>query len=116
MPNDVDFNSFRHGDIYTMDIQPNGWVPLTIEYTTGQAHNTDPLLSVCWRIKGTTHLWTIYEQHLNQISKANYKSHFIKILENFRVDYIEWTTNVEFMSQNKWVNEYAEQYDKFIKK
>lgn len=113
MPFVYDFND-AIDEIHTVDIEPKGWKsPITIEYTVAQAHRFDPVVSVVWRVKGTTHTFTIGEQRLNQISNGNYKKHFTEALEAFRADYIDWFTD-EMYKDAEWKNEYKQQYGRYI--
>ena len=101
-------------DVHTVDIEPKGWVsPITIEYAVAQAHLYDTVVSVVWRVKGTSHTFTIGEQRLNTISNGNYKKHFTEALEAFRDDYITWFTEDKYKDV-EWKNEYKKQFGKFI--
>lgn len=83
--------NFKEGfsKIKIVDVNPAGWNgTITIEYTIGQPNKFDTMQSVCWRVKGTTHTFTIYENRLNQISHGDYAKHFKETLESFRDDYI----------------------------
>lgn len=98
----------------TLTVNPKGWVnPLTIEYVVAQAHKYDTQVSVIWRIKGTTHCFTIYENHLNQISKANYVQHIEEALTNFRYEYLQWFKDPYF-AEVDWKYEYQQQYGSLI--
>ena len=47
------------GDIKEVKINPKGWInPITIEYGITQHNVHDPMLSIVWRVKGTTHTLT----------------------------------------------------------
>lgn len=97
-----------------VQVNPVGWVnPITIEYVIAQAHHYDMTVSVIWRVKGTTHCFTISEQKLNQISHANYQKHFEEVLTNFRIDYLNWFTDPRYKDA-KWKYEYERQFSKFI--
>ena len=112
MPFNFDFNR-KLTDIKTIDITPNGWTPLTIEYCCAQARVYDTMTSVCWRIKGTTHTFTIYENRLNKISNGDYAKHFTETLELFREAYLSWFENKEYQ-ECVWRNEYEQKYSRFI--
>ena len=87
MPFYFDFN-LANGELHTVEVSPIGWKgPITIEYITAQAHQYDNMVSVIWKIKGTDHCFTIFEQRLNHISHGDYKAHFKEALEKFRIDY-----------------------------
>lgn len=113
MPYNFDFNK-KLSSIKTMVITPRGWInPITIEYCSAQARVFDTMISVCWRVKGTTHTFTIYENRLNKISEGDYAKHFTETLELFREDYLSWFTQEEY-SGCEWREEYRQQYEKFI--
>lgn len=114
MPFLYDFSVIDEKDIHTVSVSPKGWVsPIVIEYTVAQAHQYDTKVSVIWRIKGTTHCFTIPETLLNNISHGDYSSHFKEALENFRTDYVSWFTD-EMYKECEWKYEYAEQYRRFV--
>lgn len=114
MPFTFDFN-LAQGDKHTVEVSPNGWNgPVTIEYIVAQAHQYDTMVSIVWRIKGTQHCFTIPEQRLNQLSHGNnYKEHFQKALEAFRLDYLSWFREDEY-KDCQWKYEYQQQFGKFI--
>lgn len=113
MPNNFDF-SRCNDEIKSMEVNPRGWInPLTIEYSTAHANKYDTMLSVVWRIKGTSHTFTIYERRLNIISNANYKKHFEEALEGFREDYLSWFTDEKY-AECEWKYKYRDQYERLI--
>ena len=76
MPFCFDFN-LAHGDVHTVELSPDGWKsPIFVEYIVAQAHRYDTMRSIVWRVKGTTHSFTIEEQRLNHLTHGNYKAHF----------------------------------------
>lgn len=115
MPFIFDFTPIPKEDLYTVDIRPNGWVsPITIEYTVAQVNMYDTMISVVWRVKGTTHCFTIPEQRLNHISHGDYAKHFTKALEAFRTDYLSWFSDDEYKDCT-WKEDYRKQFGRFIK-
>lgn len=113
MPFYFDFN-LANGELHTVEVSPIGWKgPITIEYITAQAHQYDTMVSVIWKIKGTDHCFTIFEQRLNHISHGDYKAHFKETLENFRIDYLSWFKD-EMYRNCEWKYEYEKQYGKLI--
>lgn len=113
MPFYFDFN-LANGELHTVEVSPIGWKgPITIEYITAQAHQYDTMVSVIWKIKGTDHCFTIFEQRLNHISHGDYKAHFKEALENFRIDYLSWFKD-EMYRNCEWKYEYEKQYGKLI--
>lgn len=102
------------GDVKTVEVYPNGWRgPLTIEYGIAQKSKYDTQLSVVWRIKGTSHTFSIFERRLNVISNANYKQHFEEVLEGFRKDYLSWFKDKEYTDVT-WKYAYEAQYGNLI--
>lgn len=115
MPFIYDFSKSIVPVKYT-NIHPKGWKKVTIEYTVGQANQYDTLSSVCWRIKGTTHTFTIYEEKINHLCEGKgYEKHFEKVLELFRSEYLDWLTKPEYKGC-EWVKEYVNQYDDLIER
>ena len=113
MPFIFDFNTSL-SDITSVEVNPKGWKnPITVEYVVAQAHKYDTTVSVVWRVKGTSHCFTIGEQRLNVISNGDYKKHFTEALENFREDYLSWFRDPEYENA-EWKYEYRDQYGKFI--
>jgi hypothetical protein len=100
--------------IKTVNINPKGWKnPITIEYCSAQARIYDTMISICWRIKGTTHTFTIYENQLNKLSHGDYAQHFTEILELFREDYKSWFEDEKYQGC-EWRDEYRLQYGNLI--
>lgn len=113
MPFNFNFNNALTS-IKTVEVYPNGWItPLTIEYCSAQARPYDTMTSVCWRIKGTEHTFTIYENRLNKISSGDYAKHFTETLELFREDYLSWFTAKDYEGC-AWRDEYKQQFSKLI--
>jgi hypothetical protein len=101
-------------ETYTVSVDVKGWKsPVDIEYVVAQVNEYDPLLSVVWRVKGTTHSFVIPQQRLNVISHGNYNEHFKKALEAFREDYLSWFREKEY-ELCEWKYDYKEQFGKFI--
>lgn len=114
MPFKFDFNKRLSDNISTVNVSPVGWKnPITIEYCSAQARPFDTMISICWRVKGTTHTFTIYENRLNKISSGDYAKHFTETLELFRDDYLSWFTNAEY-EKCEWREEYRREYERFI--
>ena len=102
------------GDIKEVKINPKGWInPITIEYGINQHNVHDPMLSIVWRVKGTTHTFSIYERRLNVISHSNYEAHFTEALEKFREDYLSWFEDEDYRDV-EWKYDYEKQYGKYI--
>lgn len=114
MPFIFDFNNCI-GDIQEVTISPKGWVPnIVIEYAPAQANKYDPLGSIVWRVKGTTHTFSIYEKELNErVKDRNYGEHFKEVLEGFREDYLSWWEDKDYEGC-EWREEYKKQFGRFI--
>lgn len=113
MPFIFNFNKSLN-EVNEVTISPKGWIEnIVIEYCVAQAHNYDTLPSLCWRIKGTTHTFTIYEHVLKEPSKDNYAKHFKETLEIFREDYISWFEKEEY-KDCEWKWEYKREYGHLI--
>ena len=113
MPCNFDFSKCE-GEIKEINVEPKGWrTPLVVEYGLAQVSPYDTQVSVVWRVKGTTHTFTIYEKRLNVISNANYKKHFEEALSNFRLEYLSWFEDSEF-EKVEWKYEYKRQYEGLI--
>ena len=99
----------------TVTVNPKGWrCPIKVEYVVAQAHKYDTSLSVVWRVKGTTHCFSIYEPNINDWSKGKgYELHFQTALENFRTDYLGWFRD-EAYKDAEWKWEYEAQYGRLI--
>jgi hypothetical protein len=108
MPHHCDFSEFDK--IYEIEIDVIGWVsPLNIEYSYVMDFEDTKLY---WRVKGTTHTFTIPVTELNKISKGNITQHLQQALTVFRDDVVKWT--VEGLKE-KWMREYSYMYRNFIK-
>lgn len=113
MPFNYDFSKVEN--IKTVEINPKGWNKnVIIEYGLGRPNVYDNFPSIIWRVKGTTHCFTIYEPRINFISKGNYVEHFKQALENFKEDYDSWES--EKYKGCEWVNEYRQQYQQYFSK
>lgn len=113
MPHLFDFSNCV-GDVSTVEVNPKGWRgPLTIEYGLAQNNKYDTQSSIVWRIKGTSHTFTIYERRLNVFSHGNYKQHFEEVLQNFREDYLSWFREPEYEGV-QWKYEYQSQFGRLI--
>lgn len=107
MPNNVDFSIIENVKI--AEVHPSGWIsPLFVEYGLS-VFGGQP--SYFWRVKGTQHTFVIPVIRIDFLSQGDYATHFEKILENFRDDYISWKED-NFSQQ--WMSEYREQFAAFI--
>lgn len=114
MPFIFDFEKKALNTIEEVVINPKGWQPnLIIEYCLAQAHNYDTFVSLCWRVKGTNHTFTIYENKLKDIDKDNYAKHFTEILEAFRDDYLSWFKEEQY-KDCEWKWEYKREFGNYI--
>ena len=98
-----------------MRVSPFGWIgnPITVEYGLALLHPNDPCKSVCFRVHGTKHTWTIFERQLYQVSRGDYASYFRKELEEFRINLLLWIHIPDYWQQ-QWVRDYYEMFkDRF---
>jgi hypothetical protein len=110
MPYNLDFSKIEN--VKTIEVNPKNWVtPLYVEYGITDGIEVRGILSYCWRVKGTTHTFVIPVIRLDFLSSGNYKTHFEKVLETFRDDYLEWK-NEGF--KTPWSNEYKNEFSRFI--
>lgn len=115
MPFIYDFNN-APDEIHKVSVSPKGWkAPVVVEYVVAQAHEFDPMVSVVWRVQGTSHCFTIYEQRLNHLSHGNYQKHFQEALEGFAKDYNTWFTDDQY-DGCQWRDEYERQFGNLIVK
>lgn len=113
MPFNFDFENSL-SEVKEVVITPRGWTgDIIIEYCTAQAHRYDTMVSLCWRVKGTNHTFTIYENKLKEISKDNYAKHFTETLEAFREDYLSWFKEEEY-KDCEWKWEYKREFGEYI--
>lgn len=113
MPYLYDFGN-AHMTPVEVRVDPSGWKgPLVVEYVVAQAHVYDTCVSVIWRVKGTEHCFTIFEQKLNQLCNGNYKRHFEEVLQNFRLDYINWFEDPSY-NGCEWREDYRRQFGELI--
>ncbi len=114
MPFNFDFNN-RLTEIKTVTINPKGWFgPIDIEYCAAQARIYDTLVSICWRVKNTSHTFTVFEHQINKFSNGDYAKHFTETLESFREDYLSWWSLPKYEGC-QWRDEYRLQYGNLIK-
>ena len=98
-------------DLYglgTMEVQPSGWIKLTIEYGYGFISRQQ---NFYWRVEGTEHTFRISLQTLNEHSKGNYEEHIEYVLENFRSEYLSWAAQG---FPESWMVEYHFEYRNFV--
>jgi len=110
MPHHVNFDTLENqlSDVDIMDIDVIGWKkPLQIEYVYVKDH----VNKLFWRVKGTTHTFTIELEQLNKISQGDYVLHFQQALTVFRDDLIKWAA--EGLTE-KWMREYLYMYKNYI--
>ena len=75
--------------IEEVEIKPKGWKPIIIQFGIkqfGQSHDWE----MCWRVKGTNHIFRIGLNDFYKFSKNGYEEHFKEVLEIFRKDYLKW--------------------------
>lgn len=107
MPHNYDFSKIN--DVNTVEINLDGWInPLHIEYGMALYGDTP---SYYWRVRGTEHTFVIPVLRLNFLSSGDHVEHFKEVLEVFREEYIQWK-ETEFATE--WMQEYRDQYSKYI--
>ena len=97
-------------EIDTIDIDPKGWYPLTIEYGTAPL-GASQAYQMCWRVKGTDHMFKIPLTYFYEQSNGDYEKHFSEVLETFRVDYLDWYKQG---FKEPWMQNYRRQFKEFI--
>ena len=107
MPNNFDFSKLEN--VQKVEVNPEGWInPLYVEYSIGE-HGGVP--SYYWRVKGTKHTFVIPLVRMQYLSSGDYVKHFEMALEAFREDYKGWGEEGFYAD---WMQEYREQYRRFI--
>jgi len=97
-------------EINQIKVIPNGWREVTIEYGI-KKYGTSASLLFCWRVENTN---LIFEAPLNQVyedCQGNYEEHFIKVLEVFWKDFVEWKSQG---FPKPWMRKHKEQFGKYI--
>lgn len=98
-------------EIKEVEIQPDGWKPpIIIQYGVKEL-GAGSTLEICWKVKGTQHIFRIPLAMLYQDCQDNYEEHFSKVLGFFRKDYLEW--NQQGFSE-EWMQKYYRQFSRFI--
>ena len=91
------------------DIHPNGWekirVTYSVEFFSGISY-------LSWKVFGTDHVFRIPSQIVYENHGLDYTSHFLKTLEVFRTDYLQWK-EAEF--REAWMKNYERQFSNLIK-
>jgi hypothetical protein len=106
MPHFYDFENLR--SVKTIDVDADGWInPLAVEYGI----DDEDLPSLCWRVKGTKHTFTIPVGRIDYLSGGDYGKHFKTVLEGFREDYIGWKRS---SNTTDWMQGYFNEYSRFI--
>lgn len=85
-----------------------GWKSLIIEYST---EIVDGISYLCWRIKGTEHVFRIQTAIVYQNHGINFEEHFRVTLIKFREDYIQWK-NEDFTLD--WMKRYERIFKNYI--
>ena len=110
MPHHVDFSKLNNAisDVKTLNVDVIGWkTPLTIEYV----YMNQGIAELWWRVKGTTHTFTIPINELNAMSNGDYVTHFQQALTVFRSDLIDWATKG---LKEEWQREYHYMFRAFL--
>jgi hypothetical protein len=92
----------------TLDLQIEGWKPLTIEYATRAFSGISWLF---WKVSGTDHVFRIQYQLVIQNHAGDLKDHLNLVLTTFRQDYKEWeSTGFE----QDWMKKYKRMFQDLI--
>jgi len=106
MPNNENWEEIHsRGEL---EVDPEKWKPIIVEYGY---KNLNGVLMFYWRIKETTHTFTILFSQLNELSQGDITKHIETFLETFRQDFISWCAGG---LKESWMREYYEQYKSFI--
>ena len=92
------------------NVAPKGWYPVVIEYGLSPLGESTTF-QMCWRVKGTQHVFRIPLPLLYEHSKGDYEKHFSQVLETFRQDYLEWYKQG---FREDWMQKYRRQFKQFI--
>ena len=97
-------------DIKTSNIRAKGWYPVDVEFGfMGLGQSSAQQL--CWRVKGTEHVFRIPLKVFYEHDKGDYEGHFEKVLEQFRIDYLDWYKGG---FQEAWMQNYRKQFKNYI--
>ncbi len=97
-------------DIKETEVRPAGWYPVDIEFgiaPLGQSTSHQ----ICWRVKGTEHIFRIPLAVFYEHSKGDYEEHFKEVLEKFRIDYLDWYKRG---FTEDWMQKYRRQFKNYI--
>jgi hypothetical protein len=98
--------------IETVDLEIKGWLsPLTIEWGYSFINGHQYLF---WHIKDTDHWFKISQYEIEYYEITSIIDHFIKTLEIFRNDYLEWFF-LPKEEKTDWMIEYIEIFKDYIK-
>jgi hypothetical protein len=98
-------------DIKEVEVFLVGWKPpIIIQYGIKEL-GFSSAWEMCWKVKGTQHIFRIALNELYQDCQDNYEEHFSKVLAIFRKDYLEWYKQ-GFTTD--WMQNYNQQFSRFI--
>lgn len=107
MPHNLNFSLVNN--IKIIELNPIGWInPLYIEYGD---FKKDDIYYCAWRIKDTSHTFTIPFARLDYLSSGDYKKHFEYVLQNFKEDL---SYQKKQYPEAEWIGEYEQQYSRFF--
>lgn len=93
----------------TIEIEIDGWEKIIVEYSIELFANISYL---CWKVKGTHHIFRILTRVVYENHGLDYKEHFSLTLKVFREDYLDWK-KIGFTEP--WMKRYKEQFELLIK-
>lgn len=99
-------------DIQVTEIKVKGWYnPLYVEYGLSP-FGESTTFQMCWRVKGTEHVFTIPLNMLYEHSQeGDYEEHFKEVLGVFRLDYLDWYKQG---FKYDWMQKYRHQFKNYI--
>lgn len=93
----------------TLTLETEGWEKLEILYSVEWVSNASFL---CWKIKGTDHIFRIPTRIVYENHGLNYSEHFSLALKVFREDFLEWK-RAGFPED--WMKKYEKQFNNLTK-
>lgn len=91
-------------------VGPKGWYPVTIEFGLAPLGESTAQ-QMCWRVKGTQHVFRIPLPVFYEQAQGDYEKHFCHVLETFREDYLNWYKQG---FKESWMQNYRRQFKQFI--
>ena len=93
----------------TLDLETEGWEKLVVLYSIEWVSSASFL---CWKIKGTDHIFRIPARIVYENHGLNYTEHFSLALKTFREDFLEWK---KAGFSEPWMKKYQKMFSSLIK-